>query len=271
MPSVAVVWKGNCREPRIRYRLLGHLHRLAARSDEYLRLRPPERPRVLNMLNEERRGAVRVRSNVETIDESVSGRIVVSSWIGPEPAKLAARAREAGAIVVEETAANNAPLIAISNARLRGLDFKLFDPRGLYPGADRMSFVFLECPEYPFLDGRLVEIATREECATNGSEALTGADLYLCAPSVHLRYYLEDWTDCLFSWIKFFFVGDFWWHRWAELQGYTDYRQVFEDLQADRGSEAAEQSAFDAVLATFSQHAEHWIGEVEGWAKNEQG
>ena len=35
--------------------------------------------------------------------------------------------------------------------------------------------------------------------------------------------------------------------------------------------EAAEQAAFDAVLATFSQHAEHWIGEVEGWAKSEQG
>jgi len=42
-------------------------------------------------------------------------------------------------------------------------------------------------------------------------------------------------------------------------------------LQADRGTEAAEQAAFDAVLATFSQHAEHWIGEVEGWAKEEQG
>jgi hypothetical protein len=25
------------------------------------------------------------------------------------------------------------------------------------------------------------------------------------------------------------------------------------------------------VLGTFSQHAEHWIGEVEGWAKSEQG
>jgi hypothetical protein len=134
-----------------------------------------------------------------------------------------------------------------------------------------MSFVFLECPEHPFLDGRLVEIATSEDCEASGAAALRGADLYLCAPSVHLRYYLEDWTDCLFSWIKFFFIGDFWWHRWEEMQGYADYRQVFEDLQADRGNEAAEQAAFDAVLATFSQHAEHWIGEVEGWAKSEQG
>jgi hypothetical protein len=270
MPSVAVVWKGNCREPRTRSRLLAHLYRLAQRSDEYLRLRPPERPRVLNMMND-RSQAVRARSNIESIDEEVSGTILVSSWIGPDPAKLAARARESGADIIEDPEAKSGSLIAIEKARLHGIDFKLFDPRGLYPGADRMSFVFLECPEHPVLDGRLVEIVTSEDCAASGSAALSGADLYLCAPSVHLRYYLEDWTDCLFSWIKFFFVGDFWWHRWAELQGYTDYRQVFEDLQADRGGENAERAAFDAVLATFSQHAEHWIGEVEGWAKSEQG
>ncbi|HET7210915.1 MAG TPA: hypothetical protein VFI85_04125, partial [Methyloceanibacter sp.] len=112
---------------------------------------------------------------------------------------------------------------------------------------------------------------TREDCAASGAEALRAADLYLCAPSVHLRHYLEDWTDCLFSWIKFFFIGDLWWHRREEMQGYTDYRQVFEDLMADRGAGPAEEATFDAVLATFVQHAEHWIGEVEGWAKTEQG
>ena len=55
------------------------------------------------------------------------------------------------------------------------------------------------------------------------------------------------------------------------MQGYADYRQVFERSQEDRGDEAAEAAAFDAVLGTFAQHAEHWIGEVEGWAKGEQG
>lgn len=270
MPSVAVVWKGNCREPRIRYRLLGHLHRLAARSDEYLRLRQPERPRVLNVLHEHRGEALRARANIETIDEDVSGKILISSFISAAPNALVASARQAGITLIEEPKGTDAPLLSIGKARLSGLDFKLFDPRGLYPGADRMSFVFLECPEHPFLDGRLVEIATREDCAASGAATLSGADLYLCAPSVQLRYYLEDWTDCLFSWIKFFFAGDLWWHRWEDMAGYADYRQVFEDLQADRGSEAAEQAAFDAVLATFSQHAEHWIGEVEGWAKAEQ-
>lgn len=271
MPSVSVVWKGNCHDPRKRYRLLGHLHLLAARSDEFLRLRQPDRPRVLELVNAQRGGAGRFRPNIETIDTEASGTILVSSFISPNPDALVASARAAGVALIENPEAGNPPLIALKKARLRGLDFKLFDPRGLYPGADRMSFVFLECAAYPFLDGRLVERATREDCAASGAEALRAADLYLCAPSVHLRHYLEDWTDCLFSWIKFFFIGDLWWHRREEMQGYTDYRQVFEDLMADRGAGPAEEATFDAVLATFVQHAEHWIGEVEGWAKTEQG
>jgi hypothetical protein len=269
MPSVAVVWKGNCRDPRIRYRLLGHLHRLAARSDEYLCLRQPARPRFLDMLNGQRTGGCTVRANVEDIDREVSGSILISTFISPHPEALAMTAREAGIRLIDPPEAKGAGLIEIEKARLRGLDFKLFDPRGIYPGADRMSFVFLEC-EHPFLDGRLVEIAPGEDCEGSETAAVRDADVYLCAPSVHLRYYLEDWTDCLFSWIKFFFIGDLWWHRWQEMQGYADYRQVFKELQEDRGAEAAEQAAFDAVLATFAQHAEHWIGEVEGWAKSEQ-
>ena len=271
MASVAVVWKGNCRDPHIRQRLFVYLQRLAARSDEYLRLRQPERPRILDVTNQQRGGVQRARANIESIDQEISGKILISTWVSPTPDALIAAAREAGVTLIEDPEAKAPPLIAIEKARLRGLDFKLFDPRGLYPGADRMSFVFLQCPEHPFLDGRLVEVATSEDCAASGAAALRGADLYLCGPSVHLRHYLEDWTDCLFSWMKFFFIGDLWWHRWEEEEGYADYRQVFADLQADRGADAAEQSAFDAVLATFAQHAEHWIDEVEGWAKTEQG
>jgi hypothetical protein len=154
---------------------------------------------------------------------------------------------------------------------LRGLDFKLFDPRGLYPGDDRMSFVFLECPDYPFLDGRLVEIAAAHEGGWGGAGKNGAKSVQLAYPTIHLRYYLEDWTDCLFSWIKFFFLGDLWWHRWEDMQGYEDYRGVFEQVQAERGREAAEEATFDAVLGTFGQHAEHWIGQVEGWAEDEKG
>ncbi len=85
MASVAVVWKGNCHDPRTRQRLLGHLHGLAARSDEYLRLRQPERPRVLDVINQQRGGPVRARANIETIDLDISGTILISSFVGPRP------------------------------------------------------------------------------------------------------------------------------------------------------------------------------------------
>jgi len=271
MSSVSIVWKGRCHDPRTRYRLLGHLHRLAARSDELLRREQRPQPPTLNLMNAQEGGASRKRANIETIDEHVTGAIVVSSFIARDLETFVASARESRVTLIENPEAQNAPFIALKETRLRGLDFKLFDPRGLYPGADRMSFVFLECPDYPFLDGSLVEVATREDCAASGTDALRGADLYLCAPSVRLCHYLEDWTDCLFSWIKFFFFDEFWWHRQEDLQGFDDYRHVFEDLQTERGAEQAEEAAFDAVLATFDQHAEHWTSEVEGWVTAEQG
>ncbi len=271
MPSVIVAWKGSCRDTKIRKRLLGHLHRLASQSDDYLRLNQPERPVFLNLVNEQREQGLRARANVETVDRPLSGPVLISSFISASPEALVSGAREAGLTVIDRQDGRHAPLIAIDQGRLSGLDFKLFDPRGIYPGEDRMSFVFLECPEHPFLDGRLVEVATMEDCPAGEGERLPPAAAYLVSPSIHLRYYLEDWTDCLFSWVKFFFIGDFWWHRWEEMQGYADYRGVFQTIQEERGGETAEEATFDAVLGTFSQHAEHWIDEVEGWARSEQG
>jgi hypothetical protein len=271
MPSVIVAWKGSCRETRTRTRLLSHLHRLATASDHYFRSRQLERPAYLKAMNEQRERGLAARANIETVDRTIERTVLISSRITPSSGALISSAREAGLALIERKDGRHAPLIAIDTGRLRGLDFRLFDPRGIYPGEDRMSFVFLECPEHPFLDGRLVEVTQVENCPIADGESLPSAAAYLVSPSIHLRYYLEDWTDCLFSWIKFFLIGDFWWHRWEEMQGYADYRGVFQELQTERGSEDAEGAAFDAVLGTFAQHAEHWIAEVEGWAKSEQG
>ncbi|MGZ5849821.1 MAG: hypothetical protein ACXWJN_04460 [Methyloceanibacter sp.] len=271
MSSVIVAWKGSCRDVKIRNRLLGHLQRLAKQSDDYLRSNQPERPVFLNLLSEQRGGDLRPRANIEAVNRPISGPILVSSFISASPEALVESAREAGLTVIDRQDGAHAPLIAMDKGKLVGLDFKLFDPRGLYPGEDRMSFVFLECKEHPFLDGRLVEIASIEDCPTGEGETLPAATAYLANPSIHLHYFLEDWSDCLFSWMKFFFIGDFWWHRCKEMQGYGDYRGVFHKLQAERGGEEAEEASFEAVLGTFSQHAEHWIAEVEGWARSEQG
>ena len=248
MSCVDVVWKGNCREPKVRYRLLGYLDRLARLSEGYLC--QGERPH-LSLVGE---GHTPQPPNIEIIDEVVSGPVLISSAIAPHPERLVSRALEAGLSVIDPE--DKSPQrIVLDEVRLRGLDFRLFDPRRLHPNDDRMSFVFLECPEHHFLDGRLVEIARKHDA------------VHLAEPSLRLQTYLEDWTDCLFSWIRFFVVGDFWWQRREELQGYADYRGVFEELQTARGSEEAMEATFDAVLSTFSQHAEHGIGEMQSLAK----
>lgn len=248
MSSVDVAWKGNCRNPEARYRLLGYLHRLARVNETYLRHR--EGPH-LSLVGETQ---ALPRPNIEVLDETREGPILVSSTIGPHPETLVTRAIEAGLTVIAPDD-GRPQAIVLNAARLRGLSFRLFDPRGLYPDHDRMSFVFIECPERHFLDGRLVAVHAQED------------EVYLTTPSVQLESYLEDWTDCLFSWIRFFMMGDFTWYRRSELQGYTDYRGVFKELQTARGSAEAEDATFDAVLSTFQQHAEHWIDEVAQLAK----
>jgi hypothetical protein len=58
-------------------------------------------------------------------------------------------------------------------------------------------------------------------------------------------------------------MGDLWWRRHEELHGYHDYRSVFESVQTTRGSAVAEDATFEAVISTFTQHAEHWRCEVQ--------
>ena len=96
MSSVIVAWKGSCRDPKIRNRLLGHLHRLAMQSDDYLRSEQPERPGFLNLVSEQRGVGLRPRANIEMIDRPIPGPILVSSYISPSPEALVEGAREAG-------------------------------------------------------------------------------------------------------------------------------------------------------------------------------
>ncbi|MET0667218.1 MAG: hypothetical protein ABWZ01_01760, partial [Methyloceanibacter sp.] len=129
MPSITVVWKGKCRDKNARYRLLGYLHRLALVSDEYLRLRQPDRPQILKAMGELRGSEARRQANIEAVDQPIAGRILISSLVSPDPEALVASARKAGLPVLDEPESEGPSLIEIYSARLRGLDFKLFDPR----------------------------------------------------------------------------------------------------------------------------------------------
>jgi hypothetical protein len=102
MPSVTIVWKGSCSDPRVRYRLLGYLGQLAARSDEYLNHARPKRPVLLKATSQRRGEALRTRPNVEIFDNEMSGSILLSSWISQNPETLASKAREAGVKLVTD-------------------------------------------------------------------------------------------------------------------------------------------------------------------------
>ncbi len=258
MASVVVAWNGRCPDAASRYRLLGHLHRLAALNDDYLRNHNPGCARPANGMAK----SSRLRANIECVDQTIAGTILVSSEIVRDRDAFAAEVRAAGLPVIDHPEPEGSPMTRIGAARLRGLDFKLFDPRALYPGADRLSFVFLESDDAPFLDGCLVEVHGAEFCEQHAAALIRQASFFLGRPTIQLRAYLEDWIDCLFSWVKFFHMEDMWWHRGDEMHGYEDYHTIFESLAAERGTEAAMTAAYDAVLATFQGHAEHWSQEV---------
>jgi hypothetical protein len=259
MGPVVVAWTGRCPDAAIRYRLIAHLHRLAALNDGYLQgLSRGERANGTP-------GGIqgqRPRANIETVDQTITGAILVSGAIARNPQDFAVDAERAGLPLLDHPDLEGAPMLCLKSARLRGLDFKLFDPRGLYPDADRLSFVFLETEEAPFLDGSVVQVHAADACQAHRAATIRGANVYLERPTIQLRAYLEDWIDCLFSWVKFFSVEDLWWHRRDEMRGYGDYHGIFEQLAAARGTEAAMTAAYDAVLATFQGHAEHWSREL---------
>jgi hypothetical protein len=259
MSSVVVGWTGRCPDRRDRARLIAHLERLAEVSDSYLRTRLPEPVIVTG-----RAGALpgkvrRARANIDHVNRTLSGRIVISSGIVPDQNTFLAAAHEAELPAIDHPEIERASITWLDSARLTGIDFRLYDPNQLHPDADRLSFVFLETEAAPFLDGRLVQVDRRQD---HEAEIIREASFYLRGPDLHLHSYLEDWIDLLFSWVKYFFVGDLWWRRFEEMQGYEDYREVFSQVQNTMGTERAEQATFDAILATFTQHAEHWSGKV---------
>ena len=259
MSSVVVGWTGRCPDPKDRARLVAHLQRLAEVSDSYLRTRLPDRTPALNRANELQGKRRRARANIEHVNRAISGEIVISSGIVQDQNTFLAAAREADLPTIDHPETDHASITWLKDARLSGIDFRLYDPNQLHPGADRLSFVFLETRAAPFLDGRLVQVDRGED---HDADAICKASFYLGGPKVYLHSYLEDWIDLLFSWVKYFFVGDLWWRRLEEMQGYEDYREVFSDVQRTLGTERAEQATFDAIVATFTQHAEHWSGKV---------
>jgi HEAT repeat protein len=161
--------------------------------------------------------------------------------------------------------------IRVPDMRLQGIDFRLHDPRGLYPGEDRVSFVFVDCPRLPSLDGRLVLVTERKQCQEYESELVRVADWYLSTPSIHLRYFLEEWSDLLLAWVKYFFIPDLHYWRYEDLNQYDVYSRIFEDLAANGGAAYARQSIFEYLLERFDEEADKWGQDINNMADDLNG
>jgi hypothetical protein len=266
MGSVIVTWKGPCRDRDLQQELLSYLQTLAECSDARWSGPPPQRPAVLEILSRERAEGRLVLPNIRRFDEELSGKILVRTDLTSDPEALVAEAERCGVPHhLEDPLRPRHALLRLNRLRVRGLDFRLFDPRDLYPGENRMSFVFVESDAAPFLNGLLAAIDDGAWCRTHPLESIRTGDWYLQCPFIHLRYYLEEWTDTLLAWVKFFFMPDLQYWRYDDLSGYTRNREMFEELQSLVGAAHAKERVFAGILDSFEREADTWMREMTTW------
>jgi hypothetical protein len=168
-------------------------------------------------------------------------------------------ATEEGPFVLNLGAPRSRLAVRLKKASIYGINFKVFGVGyPWYPGEDRVSFVFLHCPELLFLDGRIVDIFHRDEMpGLIRFDTIRGADWYACAPGIHLRQDLYlGWFNHLFAWVKFFFIPNLHWWSYEDWVGYERLRAEFAQTATQVGAAMAKVAIFDDILASFVREAQ---------------
>ncbi|MEQ8788627.1 MAG: hypothetical protein RIC55_20120 [Pirellulaceae bacterium] len=268
MSSVILSWSGHGNELDRRQELYFHLAELAERSRLRAAADQPNRLSFLETLAQQRREGVSTPPFVRdhTIESlELTGRIVMD--FSPFTDEEAARQTAQTAGVTLLTNDEGHKLLQFERLTVEGLDFDLYDPRGLYPHENRASFLFARSGTMPHLDGALVHVVGRESCQLYDSELVRDADWYITKPHIHLRYYLEDWSDLLLAWIKYFFLPELDYHRYEHLSRWDDFREAF-DMQIARGVDRDDfqQKMFAMILNDFEREADQWCTTVGSMA-----
>lgn len=262
MSSVMVTWKGRCADVAAQARLLEEIEPLAA-AHASRRASPPLLPRVSALLAADRGDALPVEPDLRHWDETVEGNVLICGDLLEDRAALAdaaAAARPAPAVV--RSPRHFWPHVRVSRLHLRGIDFRFYDPRDLYPGEDRFSLVFLRCEEFPFLDGLIAAARGPEWCARIVAPGLSGADWYVECPSLHLRGHLEAWTVSLLSWIRYFHVPDLTFDCRGRLEGYSYRADSHADLERSDGADFARAHGLTYLRKSFADRADAFDAEL---------
>ena len=242
MGSVYVRWTGRCLDVEARTKLLEKLTEFAVLSYDYFQ----------------------ESSGFQRFYRTLDGRILLSpDLLQGTGLELPAGAQAAGGVELRAAGplgpAKPSPpsqFLTTSQVHLEGLEFRLYDGRRLYPGADRISFVFASFDEYPALDGSLVYFEDEEQCRKYSTDEIRRAQAFLDSPNIHLRYYYEDWMDNFLGWVKHFFISDLQYWRHEPNPGY----QRFLDLPHD---DATRDALWESIKEGFR-------AEVEGKAVEAQ-
>jgi hypothetical protein len=245
MGSVVVTWSGSCSDRAAIDRLCDGLADVGARSHGYFPEPPP-----LRRFDRSITGRIAVARSVLGSDLDAAALTRVHAHEGPpKPAITLTNP------LVPELPEVDEDLFAVSEVRLVGLEFRLYDGRQLYAD-DRVSFVLASFPQAPGLDPRLVLVEDAARCRLAEHPQLHEADWYLTLPHVHLRYYCEQWMDWLLAWVKYFHLPDLAYWRYEPLPSYPELAQAFADIAPSR--EHAERLVLEYIKHLLGEEVEKW-------------
>ena len=244
MSSVIVSWTGSCPEHSVREALFQQLERIARLSHSYF-----DEPREIAHFDGRVTGTV-VATEAVTAGGELAVPVADADDPGPRPH---VELRAAGPLQPSITIGG--PLQSIPFVDLHGMAFRLYDGREMYPNEDVLSFVFATLPGDDAPGSHMVEVLADDLRERTNRAAIRRADCALLRPSIHLRYYLEEWVDLLLGTIKYFYVPDLVWWAYQEC---PRYREVAAILEGEEDDGTLADRAFDAIADGLRREVESW-------------
>jgi hypothetical protein len=94
-------------------------------------------------------------------------------------------------------------------------------------------------------------VENHQQCQSYRSDNIRQADWLISTPTIHLRYFLEEWIDLLLNWVKYFFVEDMYFCIRQEMPNYEKCRALFESTVEQFGLDVARKTGLRLLLESF--------------------